>query len=738
MPRKYTRKSAKGLYDPGEMKKACELVLQGRSIRDVCKQYNVTRETLRRKVNAIKAKKEVTFTPKYNHRQVFNQDQEDKTVHYLKLSCAMFYGLTSTDCRKLAYQTARINEMSYPSSWDKDGQAGEEWLRCFLLRNRLSLRSPEGCSLARASAFNRVNVKAFFDNYKKLIDKHPSLCDPSRIFNLDETKTLTVVDSGKVIAPTGIRAVSAIQSQERGTLVTTCCIIRADGNSLPPVMIFPCVNYKIYMIRGAPANTLGLANATGWMNSELFVETLRHFIKYSYSTPDNPSLLIYDNHESHINIQVYELAKASGVHILTLPPHSTHKMQPLDVGVYSPFQKYYTSAMKSWMMRNPAKNVSIYEVASFVGEAFPKALTPVTIMSAFRTTGIYPMDEDIFQDSDYMPSLVTERPLPEESPTLIVENPSNEPLTRNDGDLLPSATSLSNDTSNEPLTRNDGMRHPQEFPLGQDGLGSVGPIEHTTKDDEIRYPKEISDIENTIPELPKTPLTDKKSLLSTEPSTSGYADCKKKFISPEEHRGLPKINLASATKKRRRSGKSMILTDTPEKAELVLKDERKNKKNSRRSICTKKKQKEVQQAASSDSEEELTGVIYMEESDGSEDFSDLVNPDAGLLLEDNEKAALGKYVIVEFTAGKEHKVQYVGRIIGIIIPGQEYEVMFTRSVRKGEDKFKYPLEPDISYVKKDDIIYVLPDPLQSDRKTERQKQYITFPIKIGSICKNLK
>lgn len=40
---------------------------------------------------------------------------------------------------------------------------------------------------------------------------------------------------------------------------------------------------------------------------------------------------IYDNHESHLSIAVINLAKANSVTILTIPPHSSSKMQPLFV-----------------------------------------------------------------------------------------------------------------------------------------------------------------------------------------------------------------------------------------------------------------------------------------------------------------------------------------------------------------------------------------------------------------------
>lgn len=61
------------------------------------------------------------------------------------------------------------------------------------------------------------------------------------------------------------------------------------------------------------------------MTQETVVKVMQHFIKHSYSSKDNPSLLICDNHKSHLSIEVLDLAKDSGVTILTLPPHSSHR-----------------------------------------------------------------------------------------------------------------------------------------------------------------------------------------------------------------------------------------------------------------------------------------------------------------------------------------------------------------------------------------------------------------------------
>ena len=72
------------------------------------------------------------------------------------LTCSkLFYGLTSTAVRRLAYQYALKNKISMPASWTQNEMAGYDWLHSFLKRNTsISLSTPESTSLARISSFN--------------------------------------------------------------------------------------------------------------------------------------------------------------------------------------------------------------------------------------------------------------------------------------------------------------------------------------------------------------------------------------------------------------------------------------------------------------------------------------------------------------------------------------------------------------------------------------------------------
>ena len=48
--------------------------------------------------------------------------------------------------------------------------------------------------------------------------------------------------------------------------------------------------------------------------------------------------LIFDGHASHKTPEMKELAFQNNILLYCLPPHSIHKLQPLDVGIFGPLQ----------------------------------------------------------------------------------------------------------------------------------------------------------------------------------------------------------------------------------------------------------------------------------------------------------------------------------------------------------------------------------------------------------------
>lgn len=142
-------------------------------------------------------------------------------------------------------------------------------------------------------------------------------------------------------------------SGERGINVTMIAGINAVGNHVPPMLIFPRVHFKTHMLNGAPPGTIGTANPSGWSNEEKFREYMKHFIQHVKPSRENPVLLVFDNHDSHVSIPLINLAKSNGVVLLTFPPHTSHKFQPLDRTVFGPYKTYYNQAVSEWMLQNP-------------------------------------------------------------------------------------------------------------------------------------------------------------------------------------------------------------------------------------------------------------------------------------------------------------------------------------------------------------------------------------------------
>ncbi|KAF2898949.1 hypothetical protein ILUMI_07210, partial [Ignelater luminosus] len=388
------------------MSTAVDLVLKDNySIRAAAERLNIKFQTLHRYVTKKRRNPDIPLAcmaPNYAVRSIFSAEQEDELDEYNTKCSKMAYRISTKECRKLAFEIEIRNNIKVPDSWHVGKSAGIEWMRHFLKRRRnISIRQPEACSLSRLTSFNPYNVGV-----------------------------TTAHKPRKILAEKGSKQVNQCTSAERGVLVTIYSIVSAAGTYLPPALVFPGKYFKAHMLAGAPAGSLGLANTSGWMTSDLFIQVLDHFIKFTNSCSETPTLLIYDNHESHISLTTVEKARKFGVIILTLLPHCSHGMQPLDVSVFGPFKSYYNAAVDSWMLRNPGIPMTIYQVAECVGEAHPKAFTTANIIAGFKKSGIYPLNRSVFSKADFLNVSVTDRPIDLESPSTSFQARKNDDLNK--------------------------------------------------------------------------------------------------------------------------------------------------------------------------------------------------------------------------------------------------------------------------------------------------------------------
>ncbi|XP_041358910.1 uncharacterized protein LOC121375496 [Gigantopelta aegis] len=320
MPRVYKRKTDRGKTLPDIMERAVkEVISNSRPCREVAEQFSIPHVTLRRYCLKTRASGTMPHVGYFNNRAVFTPQQETFPVNYLQKAASLYYGLSTNEARTLAFEYAQKLGQKMPTQWYENQRAGRDWLLGFLKRNsNITLRTPEVTSLGRATSFNGHNVNAFFNNLQLVIERDG--ITPSNIWNVDETGCTTVQKPDKIIANTGVKQIGAIVSAERGQLVTVCCAVSAVGNTVPPMLIFPCVNYRDHFINGAPPGSVGAAHKSGWMTSETFLAFMKDFIKHLWCSVDNKVVLLLDNHESHISIEVLDYAKENGVIMVSFPP----------------------------------------------------------------------------------------------------------------------------------------------------------------------------------------------------------------------------------------------------------------------------------------------------------------------------------------------------------------------------------------------------------------------------------
>lgn len=221
----------------------------------------------------------------------------------------------------------------------------------------------------------------------------------SRIWNLDETGLNTVLQAPKVIAPTSAKQVGQCVSNERGEKVSIVGIVSAAGEFVPPVYIFPRKRPHLEYMEGAPKDSIALFNSKGYMDSAGFLRTLEHIKTHAVPSKEEPILLILDNHSSHLTVDAIRLCRQFGIHMISLPPHTSHKTQPLDLTVFGPFKTYCKKAFNIWLTEHPGQRITLHNIARISSSSITKSFTKQNIISGFAKSGIYPLDRSrIFKD----------------------------------------------------------------------------------------------------------------------------------------------------------------------------------------------------------------------------------------------------------------------------------------------------------------------------------------------------
>ena len=176
----------------------------------------------------------------------------------------------------------------------------------------------------------------------------------------------------------------------------TC--VNAAGDHIPGFYIFRGKRLRSNYVLHCEDGAAKAIQRKAWMTATLFSHWISHFIRCLQSkggiSQGRRHLLILDGHNSHVTLEVVHKCREVGLDLMTLPSHTSHRLQPLDVGVFAPFKQYFKRYKDAWSVSNKGKGTSKQTLAMWVSRGLERALTKSNIQAGFRTTGIYPLNPE--------------------------------------------------------------------------------------------------------------------------------------------------------------------------------------------------------------------------------------------------------------------------------------------------------------------------------------------------------
>ena len=161
------------------------------------------------------------------------------------------------------------------------------------------------------------------------------------IYNFDETGyAMGLVATAKVVTRSEMSSRPSLIQPGNREWVTSIECINALGWVLPPCLIF---KGKVqiagwYEDKALPLDWRIEVSQNGWTTDEIGLQWLQNVFIPAIKgrTTRKYCLLILDGHGSHLTPQSDEICSQNDIIPICMPPHSSHLLQPPDVGCFAP------------------------------------------------------------------------------------------------------------------------------------------------------------------------------------------------------------------------------------------------------------------------------------------------------------------------------------------------------------------------------------------------------------------
>jgi hypothetical protein len=206
------------------------------------------------------------------------------------------------------------------------------------------------------------------------MDENDMFGDPARVHNADESGLQLNNRKQKIVIMKGKKNVMSVTARESGEIVTVVACVRATGVFMPPYVIFKCKNLRQEFRDGMPPGTAVSMSKSGYVTVEIFHDFIKHFVSHK-PQGNKPSILLHDGHSGHeSDPDTLQYALDNNVIMISIPPHTSHYIQPLDRSFFRSLKVHYYSACNNWIKQNPARGIKKLQFGMFLSQACGEGL----------------------------------------------------------------------------------------------------------------------------------------------------------------------------------------------------------------------------------------------------------------------------------------------------------------------------------------------------------------------------
>lgn len=368
-------------YTEDDIHDALEAISKGQSLRQAANQSGVPKTTLIRRIQGAQPRN-IAFS---DHQRL-SPTQEGHLAEWVRVQAALGLPPTHQQLKDFAERILQVHGDRQP--------LGKNWVQSFIKRNP-SVR------VHRSRAIDSQRVNGASTNIIRPWFKHLAIPEIMAIkaanrYNMDETGILEGRGSNGLVL--GSSEARSIRKKQPGSRAWTSLIecISATGKALPPLVIYKgkSVQQQWFPLDLTPFDSWRFtATDNGWTSDPTALEWLKGvFIPFTQPyDPHEARLLILDGHGSHETTEFMYMCFENKIHLVFLPPHSSHVLQPLDQSVFGPLKTAYKKELGNLSQWDAGTVVGKRNFLVCYGKARNAALTSKNIISGWKWTGLWPV-----------------------------------------------------------------------------------------------------------------------------------------------------------------------------------------------------------------------------------------------------------------------------------------------------------------------------------------------------------